>query len=269
MPPRADRSRSREGAAGSRLRSEGRNRLTFGRHEGERYNAMWRNHQGYCRWALGISNPSGQLRHFQNWLRRRQAAESEGGVSDGQDDSDEDSEDPTNDPTNDSSEETSDMGSGPTIGDLLVGGRLAEVMIGGMQHPVNVQRILQEVAEAVSSHQRDSSGLSSAAVLEQLPRIAYSTDLFNGNPHPATCQICLEDWPDVSGDILLTPCLHVFHEKCLRDWVSRSTDCPSCRWDMSKSGDQGRPATSHDIVQRPALGDLAGTVVTVDDDSQN
>merc|ERR1712187_44306 len=97
----------------------------------------------------------------------------------------------------------------------------------------------------------------------------YSASLFSGSPHPTTCPICMDDWTEVSGDIVLTPCLHVFHETCLRGWLARCVDCPSCRWDISKLGDQGRPAPPGSLVERPPLGDLAGTVVTIDDDSQD
>merc|ERR1712187_129487 len=123
-------------------------------------------------------------------------------------------------------------------------------------------------ANRASPQQSVRSTSSVANILEQLPRIAHSAELFSGNPHPTTCPICMENWTDVSSDIVLTPCLHAFHEKCLQGWMVRSIDCPSCRWDISKSGDQGRPASAHDLVERPMLRDLAGSVVTIDDDSE-
>jgi hypothetical protein len=50
------------------------------------------------------------------------------------------------------------------------------------------------------------------------------------------CVICLEplsqlpgDPETVTGSIFRTPCNHMFHKKCLKDWMVEKNQCPNCR----------------------------------------
>lgn len=44
------------------------------------------------------------------------------------------------------------------------------------------------------------------------------------------CCICLEDFSTNSEDNILTPiCGHLFHERCLNDWLNNNESCPQCR----------------------------------------
>lgn len=47
------------------------------------------------------------------------------------------------------------------------------------------------------------------------------------------CNICHEAYGS-SQDIRSTACGHVFHHRCLTDWLARSTTCPECRRACSK-----------------------------------
>lgn len=40
------------------------------------------------------------------------------------------------------------------------------------------------------------------------------------------CPICLGT---SQKHLQATPCMHVFHAKCLRDWMRRKPECPVCR----------------------------------------
>lgn len=40
------------------------------------------------------------------------------------------------------------------------------------------------------------------------------------------CVICMES---IEGDYMVTPCNHVFHPKCLEQWMDFKMDCPTCR----------------------------------------
>lgn len=40
------------------------------------------------------------------------------------------------------------------------------------------------------------------------------------------CSICLGT---SQKRLQATPCMHVFHAKCLRDWMRRKPECPVCR----------------------------------------
>ena len=46
------------------------------------------------------------------------------------------------------------------------------------------------------------------------------------------CAICMESY--VEGErILVMPCAHQFHKKCVRTWLGISKTCPTCRADVS------------------------------------
>merc|ERR1712032_1013622 len=81
-----------------------------------------------------------------------------------------------------------------------------------------------------------------ADLVAQLPRIAYSPQLFSGEPYQEACPICMENFDPSESDatdhqIVLTPCLHAFHEPCLSSWLRKHVECPSCRWDVTNTGE--------------------------------
>jgi hypothetical protein len=46
------------------------------------------------------------------------------------------------------------------------------------------------------------------------------------------CSICLNNYE--IGDVFIhTKCKHMFHYKCLEQWVSDHSECPNCRSDLS------------------------------------
>ncbi|KAK0408565.1 hypothetical protein QR680_004027 [Steinernema hermaphroditum] len=46
------------------------------------------------------------------------------------------------------------------------------------------------------------------------------------------CRICL-DWLDGSTNVVVTSCMHVFHDLCLDRYSRSSPKCPACRSDIS------------------------------------
>lgn len=42
---------------------------------------------------------------------------------------------------------------------------------------------------------------------------------------PAECSICLEP---LLKNVYALPCAHVYHEKCIREWMKKSHSCPIC-----------------------------------------
>lgn len=46
------------------------------------------------------------------------------------------------------------------------------------------------------------------------------------------CTICLETYREHDTQAFL-PCCHRFHEKCVKKWLARSTDCPVCKHNAS------------------------------------
>lgn len=246
-------------------RQEGNSTLSFGRHGGRTFFDMLRNEPGYCRWAVSQPYPGGGLRVFAEWLRRQpeegEVGSSLGGSSDdASDDSDEELPPPPVHRSRPSRPPAPTSSRPPT------------------PTPSRQSRTQRHRAPATPERvaARSQKGLSDEkqALLQQLPRIVFSQELFSKSQHPDSCPICMEDWGDVTGEageILLTPCLHVFHVTCLSDWLRRRTDCPSCRWDVTDTGDQGVPEERESVpstAPAPSIRQLlAGVTVEVSDDS--
>ena len=62
-------------------------------------------------------------------------------------------------------------------------------------------------------------GSLSAATPEQLER------------HSDVCAICRADLT-VDATVVVTPCSHLFHARCLGRWLNRSASCPFCNTDL-------------------------------------
>ena len=43
------------------------------------------------------------------------------------------------------------------------------------------------------------------------------------------CSICMGDVDAGDGDVVVTPCDHVFHKRCLLPWLDLKRECPVCR----------------------------------------
>ncbi|KAG6525415.1 hypothetical protein ZIOFF_015371 [Zingiber officinale] len=48
---------------------------------------------------------------------------------------------------------------------------------------------------------------------------------------PGVCSICLDDF-NIMTRVLEMPCRHIFHNDCLREWLTRSNTCPLCRFTL-------------------------------------
>ena len=61
------------------------------------------------------------------------------------------------------------------------------------------------------------------------------------------CSICLEE---ISGDISITKCNHIFHYTCLCQYINNcgKTDCPICRSDLKK--DKKNEVNNNNIIQQ-------------------
>ncbi|XP_027769347.1 E3 ubiquitin-protein ligase RING1-like [Solanum pennellii] len=46
------------------------------------------------------------------------------------------------------------------------------------------------------------------------------------------CVICFEELGK-EGEVMCTPCSHVFHEDCIAKWLEKGNSCPICRHDLS------------------------------------
>ena len=41
------------------------------------------------------------------------------------------------------------------------------------------------------------------------------------------CSICLDPYVK-KQNIILLPCNHVFHSKCIKEWIAKNEECPTC-----------------------------------------
>ena len=41
------------------------------------------------------------------------------------------------------------------------------------------------------------------------------------------CVICLQDMEE-GQELIMLPCSHIYHEKCILSWVERKRKCPLC-----------------------------------------
>ncbi len=54
----------------------------------------------------------------------------------------------------------------------------------------------------------------------------------NDSDKKEVCSICLSD--DEPMKIIETPCSHTFHEECLKQWLEKQKNCPTCRTSFEK-----------------------------------
>ncbi|EYU40215.1 hypothetical protein MIMGU_mgv11b017345mg [Erythranthe guttata] len=69
-----------------------------------------------------------------------------------------------------------------------------------------------------------------SSIMSSLKKVAVDCD------QKTSCSICLEDLsPGGDNDFeeaLSMPCLHVYHDYCIKKWLSTSHYCPLCRFEM-------------------------------------
>ncbi|GMT04030.1 hypothetical protein PENTCL1PPCAC_26204, partial [Pristionchus entomophagus] len=65
--------------------------------------------------------------------------------------------------------------------------------------------------------------------LHGLPRVTVA----ESGKEDDSCPICLAVFgEDVDSSLILMPCNHHFHEKCVLAWLKQTNSCPSCRKKM-------------------------------------
>eukprot|EP00928_Gymnodinium_smaydae_P082906 TRINITY_DN66183_c0_g1_i1.p1 TRINITY_DN66183_c0_g1~~TRINITY_DN66183_c0_g1_i1.p1 ORF type:complete len:172 (-),score=20.25 TRINITY_DN66183_c0_g1_i1:379-894(-) len=76
--------------------------------------------------------------------------------------------------------------------------------------------------------------LASSEVIRR--RISFPREKFDSSRHKelVECEICLENYAD-GDELQRLPCMHVFHNKCISQWLDKSRLCPVCDTDVVKA----------------------------------
>ena len=48
----------------------------------------------------------------------------------------------------------------------------------------------------------------------------------------AICSICLDDYSDTGVAIIQLDCGHIYHKKCIHEWLDNNDTCPECRTEV-------------------------------------
>ena len=62
----------------------------------------------------------------------------------------------------------------------------------------------------------------------------------SGEKEASTCTICIEKFKEKKSKVSITPCKHIFHYKCLSNWLIKNVinpKCPNCNYNLVKDFD--------------------------------
>mmetsp|Transcript_98138 Transcript_98138/g.275991 ORF Transcript_98138/g.275991 Transcript_98138/m.275991 type:complete len:155 (+) Transcript_98138:610-1074(+) len=94
---------------------------------------------------------------------------------------------------------------------------------------------LHSVLQMVRQHEARQTHGAQDDTIEALPTRKYQASdsagagaSGGGAKEDQSCQVCMEDFEE--GDELRTlPCFHLFHAKCVDQWLKVNSICPTCR----------------------------------------
>lgn len=93
-----------------------------------------------------------------------------------------------------------------------------------------VRRISEQESEARQKKKR-----AKTEIVAKLPLIVIESKhckkLMNGKLEEPGCTVCCDPIPlHTSG--MFMPCGHIYHEDCLKPWLSNHNTCPVCRFEL-------------------------------------
>jgi len=87
---------------------------------------------------------------------------------------------------------------------------------------------LHSVLQMFRQHEQRQMAGAEADTIEALPTRTFDAGAMGDKEEDMRCQICIEDFSE--GDELRTlPCFHLFHAKCVDQWLKVNSICPTCR----------------------------------------
>lgn len=93
----------------------------------------------------------------------------------------------------------------------------------------STQMPLHSVLQMVRQHgERQQTGAQAGTIAALPTRTFHGGDGVHAPKEENNCQVCMEDFEE--GDELRTlPCFHLFHAKCVDQWLKQNSICPICR----------------------------------------
>jgi len=104
-----------------------------------------------------------------------------------------------------------------------------------------------EIAERIMAHQALQDGaerpgghgglgsITPAALNHLTEQRTWSSELRSGLGQEPQCSVCMEDFVD-GEEVRLLRCQHVFHTRCIDEWLGRDPHCPLCRASLIHDG---------------------------------
>ncbi len=71
---------------------------------------------------------------------------------------------------------------------------------------------------------------ASEKAIKELKKLKVSKEDLEKN-EVCECSICKEI-PSVGDEVLIMPCKHMYHEDCIKPWLSQHNNCPVCRYEL-------------------------------------
>ena len=79
--------------------------------------------------------------------------------------------------------------------------------------------------------------------LRQLKKSKYDAAVMTAFNN-GTCSVCLDDFTPQDDVLVMPPCRHVFHERCVMEWLSNASTCPNCKVELLPPARPGESSTS-------------------------
>ena len=90
-----------------------------------------------------------------------------------------------------------------------------------------------------------------------LSPIKYYKHLGDKDGNPCTvCTICIEEFKVEKSNVSITPCQHIFHFKCLSDWLMKNVlnpKCPNCNYNLLQAIEKKDCVCSQGLYDIPEL----------------
>jgi len=97
---------------------------------------------------------------------------------------------------------------------------------------------------------RDRRGQTPVKAAHEFPSVSFRKDMCC---YGSTCAICLEEF-DEGHQVCQLPCHHIFHQRCLRHWLSNHDICPfRCSLESPRPGVRARDRAQNQQPFGPSL----------------